>query len=137
MNLSQKLKLVKNMSSKISEKIGEILIKLGTKLKNDPDFIEDLEALLDGVNSENADTDPSNGVPRQEKIDELDLYELAKSKTDEELEKVLTEFSVKELKIILKKYHFGVSSKQRTAKLIIPHIINHLRKRTTDVFKDS
>ena len=135
----------------ISEKLSDILIKLGYKLKNDPEFILEIEKIL---NSNLTVTDQSNkNIPKikvkkvstkslqntpviNSKIEEFDLYSLAESKTDDELINLLFTFSVPELKMVLKKYHFGISPKQKTASLMVPFIVDQVRKRTKDVFRN-
>jgi|WetSurMetagenome_2_1015567.scaffolds.fasta_scaffold108794_2 hypothetical protein len=112
------------------EKFGDILIKIGKRIKDNPLFINKLEKFLDSE----LDNPEKKLLIDDEKIEKLDLYNIAKDKTADELDIILSEFSLYELKAILKKYRFGVSNKLKTSEQIRPYIINQLKKRSIDVF---
>ena len=119
------------MNPKLNAKLGDILIKIGDRIKEDPSFLNQLEKLLDSKTPVKEEKTPIDLT----KIADLDLYYLAKHKSDQELESILFEFSSLELKGILKKYRFGVSPNHKTAKQIVPFVIHQVRQRTTDVFR--
>lgn len=117
------------MATLDNKRIGEIFIKIGQYLKNNPQFINQLEELL-----------KLQEAPVQEmsidfeKINKLDLFQAIREKTEIEVEQSLSDFNIKELREILKKYRFGSPSKLKTIPQIKEHIIHQLRQRKTDVF---
>ncbi len=120
------------MSKKDSSNIAQLLINLGKAIQNDSSIIPKLEEFL----KENTKSTKSEEIDF-EKINSLDLYALVKTKSEEEINSLMSEFSLKELKAISKKYHFGVPPRIRSAKKMKEHIFHQLQKRNVDVFINS
>lgn len=117
------------MTTNESKRLGELLIKIGQNLKNNPAFISQLEGLL------KIDENTAKQLPIDfDKINNIDLFLLIREKTEIEVEQILSDFNIKELRELLKKFHFGSSSKLKTVPQIKSHILNQLLQRKTDVF---
>lgn len=118
------------MTTNESKKLGDLFIKIGQNLKSNPTFINELETLLKN------DTDTSKQFAIDfEKINQIDLFQLIRDKTENEVRMMLSEFNIKELREILKKYRFGSPSKLKTDYQIKEYILNQLTQRKTDVFQ--
>lgn len=117
------------MATNQFKKFGDILVKITTLANNDPLFINKLEVFIN--NSEGPSSKP---VVDQKKIDEIDLFSLIRE-NKEIVEQILSELSIAELRAILKKYHFGSSSKLKTPLQLKNYILNQLNQRKTDVFQ--
>ena len=120
------------MTEKENKEIAQLLINIGKAIQNNPDFIKKLDTFI----KKNSKPLPKEKI-NLEKINSTDLYKLSKEKTIGEIEAILADFSLKELKAISKKYRFGNPSKIRTVAKMQEHIINQLQKRQTDVFRDT
>lgn len=68
-----------------------------------------------------------------ERVQRTDLFGYAKEYGDIQLGNYLKDFSVEELKALMKKYSFGYT-KLKSADSITALILDQVRKRTTDVF---
>jgi hypothetical protein len=117
------------MVAKEAKKVGEILIRIGVLINENPLFINRLEEFI------SSSTLIKNDIPIDfDKINKIDLFQLIREKSEGEVENILSDFSIKELRELLKKYHFGSSSKLKTQSQIKFHIMNQLNQRKTDVF---
>lgn len=117
------------MTTNEIKRLGEVLIKIGQNLKNNPSFISQLEGLL------KIDENMAKQISIDfDKINNIDLFQLIREKTEGEVEQILSDYNIKELRELLKKYHFGSSSKLKTVVQIKAHILNQLVQRKTDVF---
>jgi hypothetical protein len=123
------------MTTKEIEKLGQMLIEIGTRLKQDPQLMKQLEEFLQIVRQK----DEKSVFVDLDKVNRIDLFQLAREKNSEELANILSSFNLKELREILKKYRFGSPSKLKTGSQIINYILNQLNQRKIDVFtkKDS
>jgi len=120
------------MATKEIKKVSEILIRIGVLLNENPSFINQLEEFI------SLSTTLTKETPIDfDKIDKIDLFQLIREKTEDQVESILSDFTVKELREILKKYHFGSPSKLRTPSQIRQYILNQLNQRKTDVFHNS
>jgi|GEM_PF-6176677 len=117
------------MTKKDNKQVGEILIKLGQALKTNPLLITQLEEFLNLQKGFASDT-----AIDFEKIGNLDLFQLIRERTEDEVDQILSSFNLKELREILKRYRFGSPSKLKTPSQIKHHILHQLRQRKTDVF---
>lgn len=119
------------MNNKDIVRLSTIFTNIGERLKSDPRFIDRLEKLVtsDEKDAELATID-------FEKINSLDLFQLIRDKSQNEVDEMLSSFTLKELREILKKYRFGSSSKLKTTEQLKKFIINQLVQRKTDVFQN-
>lgn len=120
------------MNNKDILRLSNIFTKIGERLKSDPGFIDRLEKT---VTSDEKDSELT--TIDFEKINSLDLFQLIRDKSQNEVDEMLSSFTLKELRGILKKYRFGSSSKLKTTEQLRKFIINQLVQRKTDVFQNS
>lgn len=117
---------------KQTKKISEILIEIGKKINEDPKFLDELSKFMNSPLSASKQIDIDIA-----KINSLDLFQLIRENTEEEVEDKLSDFNIKELREILKKYRFGSPSTLRTTPQIKKYILNQLMQRKTDVFRSN
>jgi hypothetical protein len=117
------------MIAKETKKVGEILIRIGVLLNENPLFIKRLEEFINSSTSPEKETSIDFA-----KVNNIDLFHLIREKPLDEVENILNDFTVKELRELLKKYRFGSPSKLKTQSQIKYYIINQLNQRKTDVF---
>lgn len=116
--------------NKNDKKIAEILIKIGQCLRDNPDFINQLDAFLNAQKNTNKSEQINLAT-----VASLDLFQLIREEAESKVEERLLNLNIKELRELLKKYRFGSSSKIKTEKQIVDHIMNQLRQRKIDVFQ--
>lgn len=117
------------INKKDIESFGKVLEALGIAIQKNPGMLTSLLQDADS-NLKEGNEDEVN----LEKLSKIPLFQLAKS-TPEKLEETLMELSTPELKSILKLNHLGGSNfKARDS--IIKFILDQLKKRTTDVFRE-
>ena len=119
------------MNNKEANNLGVMLVRIGERLKSNPDFFTQLEDFINSYEREGQRTNVDSV-----KIDSLDLFQLIREKSQDEVDHLLAEFSIKELRELLKKYRFGSSSKLKTPTQIRKYIFNQLVQRKTDVFQN-
>lgn len=117
------------MAAKEIKKVGEILIKIGQVLNDNPSFINDLEKFIASASSQKK----QNNVDF-EKINNIHLFQLIREKSESDVENILSDLTVIELRELLKIYRFGSPAKLKTALQLQHYILNQLRQRKTDVF---
>lgn len=122
------------MASRETQKFGTIIKAIGEKIIRNPKFLEDLEYFLKSY--------PGKDVKAEDKIDyekinNLNIFQLSKEKTETELENILSNFSLKELRELLKKYHLRSPSKLKTTASLIKYAVLQLKQRNTDVFRST
>ena len=115
-----------------TKKLGDILIEIGQKINQDPSFIGQLDKFVNSSTKTDKDS-----IINFEKINSIDLFNLIREKTEKEVEDTLSEFNIKELREILKKYRFGSPSTLRTNVQLKKYILNQLNQRKTDVFRNT
>jgi hypothetical protein len=120
------------MANNQFKKFSDLLVKITNLANNDPLFINKLEMFINSNNE--LEIKPSLD---QNRINEIDLFQIIREKKEEEVEKILSEFNVYELRAILKKYRFGSPSKLKTVSQLKNYILNQLRQRKTDVFQNA
>lgn len=120
------------MAPRENQKFGNIFKAIGEKIIGNPKFLEDLEHFLKSYPDKNEFVNENIDY---DKINRVNLIQLGKEKTEEELEEILSDFSLKELRELLKKYHLGSPSKLKTNVSLIKYAVFQLKQRSTDVFR--
>lgn len=116
------------INKKDIESFGKVLEVLGVALQKNPSILSGLLQDVDQLSkSGNEEVDV-------EKLTQIPLYQLAKN-FPEKLEVILKELTVPELKSLLKLNHLG-GSNYKSRESIIKFILDQLKKRTTDVFRE-
>ncbi len=110
--------------------IGEILVRIGNKLIESPEFIHELDKLL------NTKVDQVKANLNTEFLGAIDFYSILKTKGIDEISNKLDGLEINELKFICKKYHFSIPTKNKSMKALKEHIINQFKQRAFDVFMD-
>lgn len=120
------------MTTKEMKKVGDVMTRLGQKIAEDPTFIDELDKfLLRAIN----ESKPAN--IDMAKINNVDLFQLIRERNEDYIDLILSDFNLKELRELLKKYRFGSPSTLKTTSQIKSYIINQLRQRKTDVFRNN
>jgi hypothetical protein len=111
---------------------GRVLCILGESFAKDPDkWLETLKPLV-GEGDQTADK--SEIKEKTVRLKDFQLYEIAKLQTIEELALTLKQFTLDELRMILKEYKLGYS-KLKSVNSLAEYIADQAKKRTTDVFQ--
>ena len=111
---------------------GRVLCILGESFAKDPDkWLETLKPLI-GEGDKTADK--SETKEKTVRLKDFQLYEIAKLQTIEELALTLKQFTLDELRMILKEYKLGYS-KLKSVNSLAEYIADQAKKRTTDVFQ--
>ncbi len=77
----------------------------------------------------------NSSIVNNEAIKTINLFDMAKSKTKEEMIQELMQFNTKELKFLQKKFNLG-GSNIKAQKSIVEYIVDQMQKRSVDVFRD-
>lgn len=117
------------ISKRDIESFGKVLEVLGVAIQKNPSILTGLLQDIDQLSKEGNEEEVNI-----EKITQIPLFQLAKN-SPEKLEDILNELTVPELKNLLKLNHLG-GSNYKARDSIIRFILDQLRKRTTDVFRE-
>jgi hypothetical protein len=113
---------------------GRVLSMLGESFAKDPDkWFEKLKPFFD-EGGKIVDNSKEREKESVERIKAFNLYEIAKIQTIEELTSTLKQFTLEELRLILKEYKLGYS-KLKSINALAEYIADQAKKRTTDVFQ--
>lgn len=111
---------------------GRVLCILGESFAKNPEkWLEKLKPLLDEGDKS---VDKMETKESAEHLKDFQLYDIAKLQTIEELTLTLKQFSLDELRLILKEYKLGYS-KLKSVNSLAEYIADQAKKRTTDVFQ--
>jgi hypothetical protein len=121
-----------SIDKKDLQAFGRVLSILADSFMKEPEkWLIKLESILDLSNK-------TNGKPREElnvkRLEDFQLYEVAKLVTKDELVIKLKQFNIDELRLILKENKLGYS-KLKSVNALAEFIADQANKRTTDVFQ--
>lgn len=117
------------INKKDIEAFGRVLEALGIAIQKNPSLLN--EFLQDSTLNSKESTEKEVDL---DKIAQIPIFQLAKN-SPEQLEDTLLGLSTSELKSLLKHNHLG-GSNLKSRDSIIKFILDQLKKRTTDVFRE-
>lgn len=121
-----------NISDKDLQTFFEVLKKLQKIYESDKtSFMYFIGRTVNNEQKKNSDS----SIVNSEVLDAINLFDMAKSTTEEEMIKQLMQFNIKELKFLQKKYNLG-GSNIKSQKAIVEYIVDQMQKRSVDVFRD-
>jgi hypothetical protein len=120
---------VTTINKKDIESFGKVLEVLGVAIQKNPSILSGLLQNVDQVSKEGNEEEVDVN-----KLTQIPLFQLAKN-SPEKLEDTLKELTVPELKSLLKLNHLG-GSNYKSRDSIIKFLLDQLKKRTTDVFRE-
>lgn len=121
-----------NISDKDLQTFFEVLKKLQKIYESDKtSFMYFIGRTVTNEQKKNSDS----SIVNNEALDAINLFDMAKSTTEEEMIKQLMQFNIKELKFLQKKYNLG-GSNIKSQKAIVEYIVDQMQKRSVDVFRD-
>lgn len=123
------------MTDKTIKEVGVLLEKLGKALQANPKLYQELEQLLESSESKDKTSKKTKSKDVDEdKLDQIDLLSLFDTEGPEHVDKLLADMSMKELKYLMKKHHFGVPPTKSIPKLK-ETILVKLKQKKTDAFR--
>ncbi len=121
-----------NINDKDLQTFFEVLKKLQKIYESDKSsFMYFIGRTVVGDKKKTGDSSTVNN----EALNTINLFDMAKSMSKEEMIDKLMQFNIKELKILQKKYNLG-GSNIKSQKGIVEYIVDQMQKRSVDVFKD-
>ncbi len=116
---------------KVLTAIGGKFIALGENIQDQPNL---LQRFL-GIDSEKTVENTSHDLKENVDIENLPLYEIAKTKKENEMRELLAGYKVEQLQYLIGHFSLG-AIKKRNKDAIVSYIVEQVKKRTTDVFID-
>lgn len=121
-----------NISDKDLQTFFEVLKNLQKIYESDKtSFMYFIGRTVTNEQKKNSDS----SIVNSEALDAINLFDMAKSTTEEEMIKQLMQFNIKELKFLQKKYNLG-GSNIKSQKTIVEYIVDQMQKRSVDVFRN-
>jgi hypothetical protein len=116
------------MAKKDIKRIGEVINTIFTLADKDVNFITRIEEFLTSCQAPVPVTPvkPAKKIAEASNntLDKIDLFQLIREQPETEVEKMLDGLTVKDLKQLLKRYHFGSPSKLKSAAQVKDYILN-------------
>ena len=121
-----------NISERDLQTFFEVLKKLQKIYESDKtSFMYFIGRTIANGQKKNSDS----SVVNSDALESINLFDMVKSTSKEEMIKKLMQFSIKELKFLQKKYNLG-GSNIKSQKSIVEYIVDQMQKRSVDVFRD-
>lgn len=114
------------------ESFGRVLKRLGQFLEEHPEKLLDLLTSFEKERYESRDA-VSAEEGRHPELDELPIFEMAKTKSRQELLAFLCRYNVEQLRYLIRRFRFG-ALKSKSPQSLAEHIADQAKKRTVDVF---
>jgi hypothetical protein len=121
-----------DIKSKDVESFGKVLKRLGQILEEHPEKLLDLLALSEKESHESPEAVAAEDT-KYPGLDELPIFEMAKSKSRPELLAYLGQYNVEQLRYLIRRFRFG-ALKSKSAQVLAEHIADQAMKRSVDVF---
>lgn len=114
------------------ESFGRVLKRLGQFLEEHPEKLLDLLASSEKERHESRDAVSAEDA-KHPALDDLPIFEMAKSKSRQELLAFLCQYDVEQLRYLIRRFRFG-ALKSKSPQVLAEHIADQAMKRSVDVF---
>lgn len=129
-----------DITSKDVESFGKVLQAIGRFCEDNPrrvlEFLsrDDRMHHTTAVSESKSDKSDKNDDPHLGELIDLNIFEIAKEKSRDELLSFLQKYDLEQLRYIIRRNRFG-ALKSKSVEVLADHIADQVLKRGVDVFK--